>query len=116
MDKNEVLYSVQEIEEGKTDEVREWFQEWQDVETDLHDALREEGIWVESVFIHSRDDGDYLHYYIEANDVEEMLETFEASDAYDEFKDFIDGCLVGGLDDYHSERPEMIFHTEVPEE
>jgi hypothetical protein len=114
MEKNEILFSVQKIQPGKTAEVREWFADWQANETDLFDALAAEGIDVESVFIESRDDGDYLCYYIAAEDVTEMLETFEASDEYDEFKDFIDRCLVGGLDAYHEHRPELIFHTEVP--
>lgn len=116
MSENDVLFSIQEIKSGRTDAVREFFGEFKEKEDELVDNLQREGIKVESAFIDERDDGEYLYYYIECDDTDTMFEVFaEIEDPnYDAFEEMVERCLVGGLEEFHGYQPEMVFHTEVP--
>jgi len=42
------------------------------------DVLRAEGVYTESAFLQHRDDGDYVLYYIEAEDGEQVKDVFDA--------------------------------------
>lgn len=88
MSENDVLFSIQKIRPGRTNDVREFFAEFKEKEDELVENMQKEGIKVESVFIDERDDGEYLNYYIECEDIETMFEVFaEIEDPnYDEFE------------------------------
>lgn len=117
MSQQDVVLSVQKIKPGKTEDIREHFEKTEEEREELIPQLQEEGITGESVFVHSRDDGDYLYYYIKADDFDEMLEEFRASDEdwAAEYASFLDETLVGGAEEYHEDRPELVFHIDVPE-
>lgn len=113
---SEVVLTVQEIRPGKTDGVREQFAFTDDERDALADQLREEGISIESAFVHEREDADYFYSYIKAEDFDAMLEEWRESDeeAAVAYKTFLDEHMVGGWEQLHVDRAETIFHIEVP--
>lgn len=115
MSDKDVVLSVQEIEPGEAGRFRERFDMTEDERAGLVDQLVDEGISVESVFIHSREDGDYLLYYLVADDYEQMLEEWRESDEdwANDYREFLDETLADGHEAYHQERPERIFHIDV---
>lgn len=116
MPDTDVVVSVQKIMPGKTEAIREHFAIEGDERSTLREQLREEGIHIESVFVHEEDDGDYLYSYIKAEDWRQMVNEWRESEAEDAvaFKEFLDETVVGGSDEFHRERMENIFHIEVP--
>lgn len=115
MSDKDVVLSVQEIEPGKADKFRERFDMSEEERNGLVEQLDEEGISVESVFIHSRDDGEYLLYYMEADDYDQMVNEWRESDEdwANDYRDFLDETLAEGHEAYHEDRPERIFHIDV---
>lgn len=118
MVEKDVILSVQEIEPGKADRLREWFSRDDRDGEQAKESLRNEGIWAESAFIYSMDDTEYLLYYIEADDFEHAMEEFSRSDYGNikRYKEIIDDVMVGGLDQYHSDRAEELFHIVVDDQ
>lgn len=111
----EVLLSRQEIVPGEADTLREWFAGEAENKEAVRAALRDEGVYVESVFIHSTDDGEYLLYYIEATDFDEALEEFLESEHENiqQYQTIVEQALVGGLDGYHQDRSDVLLHAVV---
>lgn len=118
MPDKDVVVSVQKIVPGKTEMIREHFAIEDDERNSLRDQLREEGVHIESVFIHEEDDGDYLYSYIKAEDWRQMVNDWRESEAEDAvaFKEFLDETIVGGSNEFHQEYMENIFHIEVPQQ
>lgn len=116
MPDKDVVVSVQKIVPGKTEMIREYFAIEGDERNSLRDQLREEGIYIESVFVHEEDESDYLYSYIKAEDWRQMVNEWRESETEDAvaFKEFLDETIVGGSDEFHQERVESIFHMEVP--
>lgn len=57
------------IRPGKTAAVVDFMRSLKDREDLSLQALRREGMVVESMFLERRDDGDYLYYYVKARDL-----------------------------------------------
>lgn len=57
------------IRPGKTERVVEFLRELAERKDDSLEALRREGMVVESLFLERRDDADYLYYYVKARDL-----------------------------------------------
>ncbi len=57
------------IRPGKTERVVEFLRGLAERKDDSLEALRREGMVVESLFLERRDDGDYLYYYVKARDL-----------------------------------------------
>ena len=108
--------SVQKLHPGGAEAFRERFDRTPAEKTDMYDQLRDEGIHVEAVFIEEREDGDYLLYYIEADDYDRMVEEFKTSDEdwAQDYRAFLEDHVVGGVEAYHATLPECIFHIDVP--
>lgn len=115
MTEKDVLLSRQEIEPGEADALREWFAGEAENKDAVRAALRDEGVYVESVFIHSTDDGEYLLYYIEADDFDVALEEFLESEHENiqQYREVVEQTLVGGLDAYHQDRSDLLLHAVV---
>lgn len=111
----QILLSVQKIKPGGAEKLRERFARQDDRKDELVEQLDEEGITVESVFINEIDGEEYLLYYIEADDFDHALETWENSDseATKQYQDLIEETLVGGVEGYHADRSERIFHIDT---
>lgn len=118
MTDKDVILTVQEIVPGETDRIEAWFEQESENKAEVKEALREEGVFVESAFVNRTDEGDYLYYYIEAADFEEALSEFKSSehDNIQEFQALVDEALVGGMDAYHEDRAENIFSIVVDPE
>lgn len=57
------------IKPGKTEHVVEFFRTLQERESQCLDALRREGMVVESIFLERHDQGDFLYYYVKARNL-----------------------------------------------
>lgn len=75
----EVILTKQKIEEGKTERLKEWIAEIRDRKEEAIQTLKNEGMHSETAFIEHTDDGDYLVYYMRADDIDEVFEAFRAS-------------------------------------
>jgi len=61
------------IEPGKTERLREWFAELREREAEVLETLRHEGVYTETAFVDSTEDGDFLYYYMETADLDEAV-------------------------------------------
>ena len=114
----------QEIEAGETERARELFEvvrQPDDFESEAEGrALRKEGVYTESAFLQRRDDGDYVLYYIEAEDGTRVRDVFEDIRADPEGE-------IGGLEAFMAEfetvmagpptlaDAELLYHVTDPE-
>ena len=57
------------IRPGKTEQVVEFLRGLNEKKDDSLEALRREGMMVESLFLERRDEADYLYYYVKARDL-----------------------------------------------
>jgi hypothetical protein len=67
------------LKEGKRDQLYEWMEEVNSRRDEALDTLQAEGVYSEAAFLESRDDGEYLTFYLEAEDLEGAAEAFETS-------------------------------------
>ncbi len=71
---------------GSLERVREWAAEINGRPEEVLATLRDEGVVVESVFLDSNEDGDFLIYYMRAESLEGAMETYRKSThAIDEY-------------------------------
>lgn len=70
----------QALEPGAVERARQLFAEiGQRADSEpVVDVLRKEGVYTESAFLQHREDGDYVLYYIEAEDGEQVKDVFDA--------------------------------------
>lgn len=94
----DVVLTKQRIEPGETDRLREWCTEIRERETEALATLEAEGMHEEAAFVESDDEGDYLVYFMKADDIDAVYEAFEESDhAIDEaHKAVMRDVLVSG--------------------
>ncbi|WP_224450063.1 DUF6176 family protein [Haloprofundus salilacus] len=111
---SEVILTKSRIRPGKTDRLREWTDEIRAREDEALETLQHEGMHAEAAFVEHAEDGDYLVYYMEADDIEEVFEAFEESphEIDREHREVMHEVLVG--DD--AERTiEPLYHLVNPE-
>ncbi|WP_458207680.1 DUF6176 family protein [Haladaptatus sp. NG-SE-30] len=77
---NDIVLVRREIRPGKTQELREWFDELTQREDEVLETLANEGVYTESVFFESTADVDYIYYYMEAADMNHAKEAVEESE------------------------------------
>ncbi len=74
------------LKPGSLERVREWATELSRRPDEVLTTLREERVWVESVFLERTADGDFLVYYMRADDLDAAREVAKRSphpiDAY----------------------------------
>jgi hypothetical protein len=68
------------VRPGMEDRLRDWFEELRDRRDEVRATLEDEAVWTETTFIEHRGGETYLWYYLEAEDVDAALETYESSD------------------------------------
>lgn len=59
------------LKPGSRDRVREWASELRTRSGEVLETLRDEGVVIESVFLDSDEQGDFLVYYMKAHSLEE---------------------------------------------
>ena len=79
----DIFIRKQEIEDGKTDELREWIDELHsEAEADeqgVKEIWAEESLHTISLFIEHTADANYFVWYLEAESMEQLIEAREAS-------------------------------------
>lgn len=97
----DVILLRYEIAEGRTDELREWFTEVRQRESEVAEIIQREQMLTESIFLEEGADADYLLWYMETPDIENVWETYEdATDALiAESQEIVQRALVT---DFHS--------------
>lgn len=110
----DVVLTRQEIRDGTVRELREWCHQLTMRDEEVRETLRNERMYTESAFLHRAADGDYLYYYMEAEDIEDALASFAASD-----RD-VDREHASIMNDVVSEGPsigefELLYHAVGPE-
>lgn len=67
------------LKKDQVDAVRNWFHTLQHRKYEVLETFREEGVWVESVFLEKAGEDDYLIYYLRADDVQQAMAIFQKS-------------------------------------
>lgn len=76
----DVVLTRQRVEDGKTEKLRDWCEELANRSDEVRETLRDEGMYTETAFLERTEDGHYLYYYMEAEDVPAALQAFGESD------------------------------------
>jgi hypothetical protein len=110
----EVVLTKQKVKSGKTEQLREWMSEIQERDAEAVETLQSEGMHSEAAFLEQAEDGDYLVYYMEAENLRQVYESFEESshDIDEEHKEVMDEVLEDGenIGNY-----ELLYHMVNPE-
>ncbi|EMA17039.1 DUF6176 family protein [Haloarcula amylolytica] len=110
----DVVLTKQKIEGGKTAQLKEWMDEVCEREDEAIETLKSEGMHSETAFIEHTAKGDFLVYYMRADDMEQVFESFEESthDIDEEHKQVMHEVLESGenIGDY-----ELLYHIDNPE-
>ena len=75
----DVVLTRQRIEPGKTEKLREWLSKVRERENEACETLESEGMASEAAFLEQTEDGDFLVYYMEAEDLEQAYEAYAES-------------------------------------
>ena len=79
----EIFVRKQKIRPGKTERLREWIRELADEAAEdsqgVHDIWDAETLQTMSLFIEHATDGDYFVWYLEADSMEQLIKTRQAS-------------------------------------
>ena len=67
------------LKPGSLDRVREWATELRTRSDEVLASLRDEGVVIESVFLDSDEQGDFLIYYMKAQSLEEAQAVVQSS-------------------------------------
>jgi hypothetical protein len=67
------------LKPGKREQLYEWMETVETRRDEAIETLQTEGVFTEAAFLESRDDGDYVSFYMEAEDLEEATNAFEQS-------------------------------------
>ena len=111
----DVVLTRQRLEPGGADAIREWYATEEGNREQVRAGLRDGGIRVETVFIEEIDGESYLTFYVDAADFAAAEASFLDTD-HDNvraFQDLVEEVVVGGLDAFHAERTEALFHVEA---
>ncbi|PSQ44145.1 hypothetical protein BRD14_01760 [Halobacteriales archaeon SW_5_68_122] len=110
----DIVLTKQKIENGETQQLREWMDEVSEREEEAIETLKSEGMHSETTFIEHTDEGDFLVYYMKADDMKQVSESFADSshEIDEEHKRMMDNVLESGenVGDY-----ELLYHLDNPE-
>lgn len=96
----EVSLARAPIEDGKEDELRAWFAELEERDSEVIETLQHEGVYTETGFILPEEDTSYLYVYMEAQDIEkaDAAGDEEQYDIDEEHHELLRETLAGGWD------------------
>ncbi|MYL16370.1 DUF6176 family protein [Halorubrum distributum] len=110
----DVVLTKQRIEPGKTERLEAWAREIRDRESEAIETLRNERMHSETAFVEHADDGDYLVYYMKAEDIDAAYEAYEESshDIDEEHKRVLTEVLETGenVGEY-----DLLYHLDNPD-
>jgi L-rhamnose mutarotase len=85
-----------EIEDGKTDKLREWYAELHRRIDEVEETLVYEGVYTETAFIDSTESTDFLYVFMEINtEISEQAEDDEKYKIDAEHHNVLEECLIG---------------------
>jgi hypothetical protein len=110
----DVLLSKQKIKSGKTARLKEWMAEIQTREDEAIETLKHEGMHSEAAFLQRTEDGDFLVYYMEADDMDHVFEAYKQSDHEidHEHREVLEDVLEDGSD---VDNYELLYHLTNPD-
>lgn len=110
----EVLLTKNRIKPGKTEQLREWMEEIKSRRKEAIETLQHEDMLTESAFLESGEEGDYLIYYMEAEDIGQVFEAFDSSpyEIDQEHKEVLNEVLT---DDQPKQEIELLYHLVNPD-
>jgi hypothetical protein len=88
------------LKPGSLEQVREWAEELRSKADEVMATLRDEGVAVESVFLDSSDQGDFLVYYMKARSLTAAHEVAKRS--------------AHPIDAYHSQFKAQTWESQAP--
>jgi len=96
----EAVLTNKKIEPDKVDRLKEWMDEVRERESEVIETFQSEGMLTEAAFLEQGDDGVYLVYFMEAEDLREVYESFSESthDIDQEQKEVMDDVLESPKD------------------
>ncbi|WP_247730472.1 DUF6176 family protein [Halovivax limisalsi] len=75
----EIVLTKQKIEPEKTRRLETWAREVRNRNSEAVETLQNEGMHAETAFIEHTDDGEFLVYYMKAEDMQRVYDAFEES-------------------------------------
>jgi len=112
----EAVLTKQRVEDGKTDQLVEWMSEVREREDEVVETFQSEGMVTEAAFLEHNEDDDYLVYFMEAEDLREVYESFgESTHEIDEehkeiMSDVLEDSEELGVGNY-----ELLYHMVNPD-
>ncbi len=94
----DVVLVRQKLRPGKTETMRAWCAELESREDEVFETLENEGVYTESRFLRSTDEGDFLFTFMEAEDIAASKEAVANSnfDIDDDHAAVMDDVIVEG--------------------
>ncbi|ELZ96493.1 hypothetical protein C440_05078 [Haloferax mucosum ATCC BAA-1512] len=74
----DIVLTRQKVSDGKVPRLKEWMSEIQNREDEAIETLKG-GMHAETAFLEHTEDGDFLVYYMKADDIEQAYKAFEDS-------------------------------------
>lgn len=111
-----IFLTKQKIEPDKVDRLKEWMDEVRELESEVVETFQSGGMQTETAFLEHGDDGVYLVYFMEAEDLREVYESFSESthNIDQEQKEVMDDVLENpedlGVGNY-----ELLYHMINPD-
>jgi predicted RNase H-like HicB family nuclease len=101
---------------GKTDLLVEWMNEVREREDEVVKTFQSEGLETEAAFLEHADDGDYLVYFMEAEDLREVYGSFGDSehDIDEEHKEVMENVLEDS-EESGARNYELLYHMVNPD-
>lgn len=111
---SEVLLTKNRIEPGKTERLREWTEEIKRRHDEAIETLQHESMYSEAAFLERTDDENYLVYFLEAEDIDQVFKAFESSpyEIDEEHQEVMNEVLA---DDDANRDIELLYHLVNPE-
>lgn len=101
------------IREGQVPKLKDWMAEIREREGEAIETLENEGMHSEAAFIEYVNGEHFLIYYMKADDIDEVYESFENSsyDIDEQHKQVLDEVLE---DEPPASEYELLYHLENP--
>lgn len=111
---SEVVLVKNRIKPGKTQQLRDWMGEIRTRREEAIETLRHEGMVSEAAFVERTEEADFLVYYMEAENIEQVYEAFESSpyEIDHEHEEVMAEVLA---DDQSDQDIELLYHLVNPE-
>ncbi|WP_049907350.1 DUF6176 family protein [Haloferax elongans] len=111
---SEVQFLRYRLKDGQRDRLYEWMEAVTSRRDEALATLQDENVYSEAAFLESRPDGEYVCFYMEAEDLEAAAAAFEASphDIDRQFKQLLSEVVA---EEQPDEEIEPLYHLVNPD-